>query len=149
MEKESKNRDFCMFYRHYMLDVASLGKENPNALRVFMFLSQNMDGYNALCISQQALQEALGISRTTLWRAVEYLKHLGWLHVLKTGTSNIYIINPELVWTSYENQKKYCKFPANIIISASENVDFVKNPKYARRYKHIEAPDHQSDKTDE
>ena len=47
--------------------------------------------------------------------------------------SDIEIINPDLVWTSYANQKKYCKFSANIIVSASENIDFAKNPKYARR----------------
>lgn len=136
--EDDKNRNFVQLNRDFMMDIAVLGKENPNALSVFMFISQNMDGNNALCISMKALEEALELSRSTLSRAVRYLKDKGWLCVLKTGTSNVYIINPDIEWTSWANQKKYCKFQTNVIVTPSENPDFLNNPKASTRYKHID-----------
>ena len=136
--EDNKNKNFVQLNRDFMMDIAILGKDNPNALSVFMFISQNMDGNNALCVSMKALEEALNLSRSTLSRAVKYLKEKGWLCVLKTGTSNVYIINPEIEWTSWANQKKYCKFQTNIIVTPSENPDFLKNPKASIRYKHID-----------
>ena len=86
----------------------------------------------------KALEEALGLARTTLWRAVRYLKDKGWLCILKTGTSNVYIINPDIEWTSWANQKQYCRFNTSVIVTPSENPDFLKNPKASTRYKHID-----------
>lgn len=136
--EDDKNRNFVQVNRDFMMDIAMLSKENSNALTVFMFISQNMDGNNALCISMKALEEALNLSRSTLSRAVKYLKEKGWLCILKTGTSNVYIINPEIEWTSWANQKKYCQFKTNVIVTPSENPDFLKNPKASMRYKHID-----------
>ena len=50
----------------------------------------------------------------------EILKENGFISVYKTGTSNVYIANPNLVWNSWGNNVKYCEFPANIILSATE-----------------------------
>lgn len=136
--EDDKNRNFVQLNRDFMMDVAKLGTEKPSALSVFMFISQNMDGNNALCISMKALEEALGLSRSTLSRAVKYLEKKGWLCILKTGTSNVYIINPDIEWTSWANQKQYCKFQTNVIVSASENIDFMKNPKATGRYKYVD-----------
>lgn len=135
---EDKNRNFVQLNRDFMLDIAKLGSDNPNALSLFMFISQHMDGNNALCISMKALEEALDLSRSTLSRAVRYLKDKGWLCVLKTGTSNIYVINPDIEWTSWANQKQYCKFTTNVIVTPSENIDFMNNPSATTRYKHVE-----------
>ena len=84
--------------RDSMMDIAKLGSEKPSALKVFMFISQNMDANNALCVSMKALGEALGLSRTTLSRTVKYLKENEWLYIHKLGTLNVYIINPEIIW---------------------------------------------------
>jgi hypothetical protein len=40
----------------------------------------------------------------------EIVKENGFLNVLKVGTSNIYIINPNLIWTDYNSKKKSIKF---------------------------------------
>lgn len=135
---DEKNRNFVQLNRDFMMDIAKLASENSSAFTLFMFISQQMDGNNALCISMKALEEALELSRSTLSRAVRHLKEKGWLCVLKTGTSNLYIINPEIEWTSWANQKQYCKFSTNIIVSPSENVEFMKNPKATARYKHVD-----------
>jgi DNA-binding transcriptional ArsR family regulator len=102
-----------------------------------MFLIKNMDYTNALCVSSTALQEVLGLSRPTISRAVKHLKDNGWVCVLKQGTSNVYVINPDVAWTAYENQKQYCKFNATVLLSGSENAEYLKNPNATTKFKTI------------
>lgn len=140
MEKPEnrQNRDFVQMYRPFMDEIGELGADNPVALKIFMFIAKHMDNNNALCVSMKALQEILGYSRQTLSKAVKHLKEKGWLCVLKSGTTNIYILNPEVVWTSYDSQKTYCKFQTNVIVTPSENAEYLKNTKASFKYKHID-----------
>lgn len=94
--------------------------ENPKALKLLLFIFDHMDKYNAVICSYQVFQEALGMSGRTVSRCVKYLKDNGFLYVYKSGTSNVYIANPDLVWNSWGNNMQYCEFPANVILSASE-----------------------------
>lgn len=137
MKEESKNSDFVMVYRKHIDDLTELARSNGGAYDFLMFLIKNMDSGNALCVSMQVLTEIMGLSRVSLSKRVKYLKDNGWIEVLKTGTSNVYIVNPEVVWTSYANQKDYCKFKANILLSSSENAEYLKNRESSVRYKTI------------
>ena len=95
-------------------------KENPKALEVLFFIFDHMDKYNAVMCSYQVFQEALGISKATVQRCIKYLKDNGFLYVYKSGSSNVYVANKDLVWNSWGNNVEYCEFPANIVLSASE-----------------------------
>lgn len=95
-------------------------KENPKALEVLFFIFDHMDKYNAVVCSYKVFQEALGISAKTVQRSIAYLKEHGFLYVYKTGTSNVYVANKELVWNSWGTNYEYCEFPANIVLSKSE-----------------------------
>lgn len=95
-------------------------KENPKALMLLLFIFDHMDKYNAVICSYQVFHEALGMSKATIQRSVKYLKDNGFVYVYKTGTSNVYVANNNLVWNSWGNNVKYCKFPANIILSSAE-----------------------------
>ena len=66
------------------------------------------------------------MSKATIQRSVAYLKEHGFLYVYKTGTSNVYVANKELVWNSWGNNVEYCEFPANIVLSASEQEQHAK-----------------------
>lgn len=66
------------------------------------------------------------LGQATVARCVKYLKDHGFLYVYKTGTSNVYVANKNLVWNSWGNNVEYCEFPANIILSASEQEERVK-----------------------
>lgn len=138
MEESSKNKNFVQLSRTYMDDMGVLASENPVALRLFVFIAKHMDNNNALCVSMKALEEMLGYTRQTLSKAVKYLKSKGWLCVLKTGTSNIYIINPDIIWTSYANQKAYCKFQSTVIVTPTENAEYLNNARASFKYKHID-----------
>lgn len=139
MTEEQKNRDFIQLYRDHIDDVAKLARDNGKAYDLFMLLVKHMDGTNALAVSNVALSELLQVTTRTIQRAVKYLKDSGWICVLKTGTSNVYIVNPEVAWTSYGNQKQYCKFKANVLLSSSENAEYLKNPKATTHFKTIDS----------
>lgn len=138
MKEEQKNKDFIQIYRSHIDDITRLAGENYTAFKVFQLLCKHMDGSNALCVSRIALAELLDVTEKTIGRAIKYLKNNGWLCVLKSGTSNVYIVNPDVVWTSYGNQKAYCKFNANVLLSSSENAEYLNNPKAMNHFKSID-----------
>ena len=138
MTEEQKNRDFIQLYRDHIDDVAKLARDNGKAYDLFMLLVKHMDGTNALAVSNIALSELLQVTTRTVQRAVKYLKDKGWVCVLKSGTSNVYIVNPDVAWTSYGNQKQYCKFQANVLLSSSENAEYLKNPNATTHFKTVD-----------
>ena len=139
MIEEQKNRDFIQIYRDHVDDIARLAGENYTAYKLLLLLCKHMDGTNALCVSNNALQELLDCCKNTVIRAVKYLKDNGWICVLKSGTSNVYIVNPDVAWTSYGNQKQYCKFQANVLLSSSENAEYLNNPKATTHFKTVDS----------
>ena len=126
-EEDKKNSDFVQVYRNHIEQIAELGAENATALKLLLFFIKHMDGSNALCVSNIALQEVFGYSKQTICKNIKYLKDNGWICVLKSGTANIYIVNPEVAWTSYGYQKQYCKFNATVFLSESENTEYLQN----------------------
>lgn len=137
MNEEQKNKDFIQLYRNHIDDITKLAREQPKAYDLFMLLIKHMDGTNALCVSNLVLQELLCCSKVTVCRAIKYLKDNGWICILKSGTSNVYIVNPDIVWTSYANQKEYCKFTGTILLSGSENAEYLNNSKAFTHFKTI------------
>lgn len=131
-QEELKRQRKSPFSRFYQVNkdnseyLRSCLKENPKALEVLFFIFDHMDKYNAVVCSYKVFQEALGMGQATVARSIKYLKDHGFLYVYKTGTSNVYVANKDLVWNSWGNNVEYCEFPANIILSASEQEERVK-----------------------
>lgn len=136
--RSRENKDFVMYYRNFLDEVTKMAGENYMAFKLFQFLCKNMDGGNALVISMNALSEIMNVSTKTIQRAVKYLKDNGWICVLKSGTSNVYIVNPDVAWTSYADQKSSCRFQASVVLSGSENAEFLKNSKATTHYKTVD-----------
>lgn len=137
-KKSRENKNFVMYFRPFMDELTKMAGENYTAYRVFQLICKNMDGTNALVISMNALSEIMQLSRQSISKAVKYLKENGWIDVLKSGTSNVYVVNPDVAWTSYGEQKAYCKFNANVLLCASENTEYLKNPRATTRFKTID-----------
>lgn len=137
-EEDKKNSDFVQVYRNHIEQIAELGAENATALKLLLFFIKHMDGSNALCVSNIALQEVFGYSKQTICKNIKYLKDNGWICVLKSGTANIYIVNPEVAWTSYGYQKQYCKFNATVFLSESENTEYLQNRRAFNKFKTID-----------
>ena len=94
--------------------------ESPAAMKLFWFIANHMDGYNALIASYAVFQEALGISVPTIARGIKFLKDNGLLHIKKSGSANVYMLNPKVIWKSWGNNVKYCEFPAKVLLAESE-----------------------------
>jgi len=116
-----EDADFVKMYRHYINQVSDLGMANPTALRVLLFLVRHMDGLNAIGVPQKLIAHMIGVSRQTVNAAINYLADNGWIEVYKLGKANVYVINPDVVWTSYAGQKQYCKFSATVMLSSEDN----------------------------
>ncbi len=126
-EKEEHEKEIkSPFNRFYQINkdksefLQSCLNENPNALKILLFIFDNMDNYNAVVCSYKVLEETLHLSNRTISRAIKYLKDNGFVYVYKSGTANVYVANKKLVWNSRGTNYKYCKFPANIILSKTE-----------------------------
>lgn len=124
LTQEQKNSNFVMMYREHMPEIRWLMKTSGIASGILNFIMEHMDNKNALICSQQVLIDYFEVSRPTVARAIKLLKDNGFIDVLKSGTSNVYIVNQEIAWTSWNNSRKYCKFDGNILISATENKDY-------------------------
>lgn len=99
---------------------------SPIAYRIFRFLVNHMDNYNAIICSYQVLEEQFEVSKETIRKAIKLLKDKGYVAVFKSGTSNVYAINDNIVWNSWGTNYRYSKFPTNVILSESEQEKRIK-----------------------
>lgn len=123
-EKAKRNSNFIMMYREHMPEMRWLTNKSGKASNILNFIMEHMDYQNTLMCSYKVFEEYFSISQATVARCIKLLQDNGFLDVLKSGTSNIYIVNSEVVWCSWDNQKKYCKFSGNVLVSATENKDY-------------------------
>lgn len=114
------NSGFVQLYEDKIPLVIEIMAENQSAGKVLLWLFQHMDNRNALVVSQMALGEALGMSRTTVHYAVTHLKNKKALAVFKSGSTNIYAVNSQIAWKSDANGKRYALFDASVYISDAE-----------------------------
>lgn len=118
--KKSSYRNFVQINRDTYKLEDRLMKNNPFAYRVWRFLIDKMDNYNAVIISYNVLTEVFEVSRSTIYRAIKELEEGNYVKIFKSGTSNVYAINDEMVWSSWGNNRKYSSFSANVIVAESE-----------------------------
>lgn len=118
--KKSPFKNFIQINKDYYKAEDWLMAKSPIAYRIFKFLINHMDHYNAIICSHVVLQENFKVSRATVSRALKILKDKGYIVVFKTGKTNVYAVNDKIVWTSWGTNYEYSKFPANVILSTSE-----------------------------
>ena len=126
-EKEKAKRDknspfsrWTQFNLEHTKELMWLTLKYPKAHAILYFLVDQMDEYNAVLCSYQVLQEVLDTSKATIQRNIKVLKDNGFISVLKSGNANVYAINDSVYWKSWGNNKKYSKFPANVVLGFSE-----------------------------
>ena len=132
MGKEKLNHNFVQIYREHIPELRWLMKKSGIASSILMFIIEHMDNGNALCCSHSVLMDYFDISKPTVTRAIKLLKENGFIDVLKSGTSNVYIVNSSIAWTSWNNKREYCKFNGAMLISKSENKDFYYKSNFER-----------------
>lgn len=121
-EAEKKNQDFFMFFKKTGSPVfRKLMAASPIAARLFLFLAESADRTNAIVASGRALAAATGASEPSISRAIKTLVDGKLIERLKTGGSNVFILNPEIIWSSWATGKDYCMFGnAKVLVSKGE-----------------------------
>jgi hypothetical protein len=119
-EVELVNDKFVQLYVDKLDLIIEMTTENPTAVKVFLWLLQHMDKRNALVVSQEALAEAMGLHRSTIFRCTNYLREKKAVDIVKSGSTNIYAINAQMAWKSDANNKRYALFDAAVYVSRSE-----------------------------
>ena len=133
-EKKSSFTRWTQFNNDHTKELMWLALKHPKAHAILLFLIDQMDNYNAIVCSYKVLEEVLDVGQATVARNIKVLKENGFIAILKLGTSNVYAINDNIYWKSWGNNRKYSKFPANIILALSEqeekyqsNLEFTKH----------------------
>lgn len=119
-EQARKNPPFVQLYKDYMPALRRLTRANPVAGEAFLFLAEMMDQNNAVACSSRVLEEMLNVGRTTVWKVIKTLKESGFLEVYKMGTTNVFCLNADVVWTKAANEKRYARFAGQILLAESE-----------------------------
>lgn len=148
--KKSPYRQFLQVNQENYKAEDWLMKTSPAAYRLFRFITQNMDNYNALMCSYRVFEESLGYKQSTIFRAVKLLKEKKFIQTVKSGTNNVYFVNKELYWHSYGTNYARAEFGAKIIVSASEQEpeEQEKIKLKAKRYKSLETEEKSIDVSD-
>lgn len=119
-DENEGNRGFVQIYEAHMSSFRAIIRENPTAAEIFYFLVEHMDRSNSVACSYTVLEELVDRKRTTIWKAIRFLKERNYIEVSKMGNCNVYHINANLAWKSYANGRKYAKFRATVILAQSE-----------------------------
>lgn len=141
--KSPFGKDWAQLNKKNIIHLIKASQENPSAMSVLLFFIEHADRMNALVVSYKAMQELLEVSQATIARSIKYLKDKGFVYVYKSGSSNVYVLNSDLVWSNRGNKVKYCKFPVNIMLTASEQDEITMHNKLKFDYEKIvsEKPD--------
>lgn len=126
-EKLRKNSNFYMLFKTKKSSerLRALIKESPIAARLFMFLAEQADRGNAIVASGQALAAYLEVSPATISRAIKVLTNQDeegpYLEVLKSGGTNVFVLNPDIVWSAWRTGREWCLFgDTRVLISTDE-----------------------------
>jgi len=136
-EKNSPFSRWTQFNNEHTKELIWLAIKYPKAHAILYFLIDQMDEYNAVMCSYQVLQEVINIGLATIARSIKILKEHGFIAVLKSGTSNVYAINDKVYWKSWGNNRKYSKFPANVVLALTEQEE-----KYRASFESLEFTKH-------
>lgn len=118
-KRAKKNYNFVQIEKRSLRLVRELYDNNPAAGKLLFILAEKMNRQNALVCSYDTMSKITGLGRTTLYKAVKYLKDHNWVEVIKVGTANAYVINSRVFWQSH-GDKKMTVFHATIIASSDE-----------------------------
>ena len=116
------SRAGCKSIRRFIRRCGSSG-ENPTALSVLHFLTSRLHrGTNGVVMSYAAMAAAMGIADRTAKTAVAALANARFIQILKSGKSNVYIINSQVAWQGARGAR-FAAFNAEIVLAEAEQME--------------------------
>jgi hypothetical protein len=103
--------------------IERLIEEKPTAARIFLFLSKYSNDDNVVVASSSVLETALKKTRPYLAKCVKYLKDNGYLAVINSGQTSVYILNSDiLISNKYDNEYENIEvLSATLLLSPKES----------------------------
>lgn len=128
-ERRRMNQDFTQVYPKGWARMRDLLRETKSQapLLVYTFIAEHIDADGGVVVAdQETICQALGISRTTLWRAVTFLEERGAiLRVTVGGSVSAYALDPTEIWKSWDSAKESAVFHTKTIVRKAAQSDQV------------------------
>lgn len=125
IDEAKKNCNFTQVYKLGWNRINFLVSNNPNALKVYIFLAENIDATcGAVIVTQEFLAKRLNCSDRTIRNHIKYLEDNFCLVKipLAIGGVNAYALNPEEIWKGYNNRKEYAAFNAKTLTNKNGEI---------------------------
>lgn len=119
-ELKKKNHDFIQFDRSSIMVLAKITAKSGLAGAIFQFMTSKMRQDNKLLVSREALADFFEVSKTGVSNAIKLLIDSKLIHVLKSGNSNIYCLNADVVWSTSRDKKEFAEFSCQVFLSKAE-----------------------------
>lgn len=118
---ELKNTNFHQLSDNHVVNIAHLIRANAKAAELLFFLVKEKGvNTNAVVCSYELLMERMCVSRSTVSKAVKYLKDNNWIDIVRIGNASAYCVNERVFWKSDYDSRKYAYFSATVIARGSE-----------------------------
>lgn len=77
-------------------------------LLLYTFIAEHIDADGGVLVAdQETICEAIGVSRTTLWRAITFLEERNaLLRIVVGGSVSAYALDPTEIWRSWDSARK-------------------------------------------
>lgn len=103
--------------------LAKLAAKAPVAAAAVTLFMAEMDGDRAIVMSHELMAAILGVSKSSIRRAVDTLKQGQWVQVVQigsTGTTNAYVVNSSVAWQGPRAGLRTAKFRATVVAFEAE-----------------------------
>ena len=94
--------------------------KNGLAVAIFHYLAMKSDKYNKATCSYKDMMKELGVSKRSISRAISLLEENRLVTVYKSGSSNYYILNNDVIWKGEAWMHDYCEFNGQEIDKRNE-----------------------------
>lgn len=129
-EKRRMNNGFVQVYSKGWARMRELLRETKSQapLLLYTFIAEHMDADGGVVVAdQETICEAIGVSRTTLWRAITFLEERNaLLRIVVGGSVSAYALDPSEIWRSWDSAKERAVFRTRTVVRTSTQSDQVK-----------------------
>lgn len=129
-ERKRMNRDFVQVYPKGWARMRALLRETKSRapLALYTFIAEHIDADGGVLVAdQETICEAIGVSRTTLWRAISFLEERNaLLRIVVGGSVSAYALDPTEIWKSWDSSKERAVFNTKTMVRKSAQSDEIK-----------------------
>ena len=129
-QRRRMNEGFVQVYPTGWARMRALLRETKSQapLLLYTFIAEHIDADGGVLVAdQETICEAIGVSRTTLWRAITFLEERNaLLRIVVGGSVSAYALDPTEIWRSWDSAKERAVFSTRTMVRKSSQSDEIK-----------------------